>query len=51
MFKKIISFIKVKNISIKKKDKLIIITSPSTNFNMYTYEFVENDKKNTYKNK
>ena len=43
MFKKIILFIKVKNIPFKKKDKLIIITSHSINFNMSTYEFFEND--------
>ena len=42
MFKKIISFIKVKK---EKKVTPFIILSHSINFNMSTYEFVENDKK------
>ena len=41
MFKKIISLIKVK----KEKKVIPIIISHSLNFNMSTYEFVENNKK------
>ena len=48
MFKKIISFIKVKK---EKKVIPLIIISHSINFNMANYEFVENDKKIIYKNK
>ena len=48
MFKKIMSFIKVKK---EKKVIPLIIISHSIKFNMSTYEFVENDKKITYKNK
>ena len=45
MFKKLISFIKIKSIPNKKQNKLIIFTTPSKFFNMTSYEFVSSDKK------